>query len=106
MSDSIILFGGTFDPIHKGHLLVAKNALRELKADKVIFIPAKNPRWKVPLECKHRLNMLKLGLEGEKRVEISEIELESKAPVSYSVNTVETYRKKLSFSKDLLLDGI
>ena len=44
MSDSLILFGGTFDPIHKGHLLVAKNALRELKADKVIFIPAKNPR--------------------------------------------------------------
>lgn len=45
------------------------------------------------MESKHRLNMLKLGLEGEKRVEISEIELESKAPVSYSVNTVETYRK-------------
>ena len=105
MSDSIILFGGTFDPIHKGHLLVAKNALRELKADKVIFIPAKNPRWKVPLESKHRLNMLKLGLEGEKRVEISEIELESKAPVSYSVNTVETYRKNFPSAKIYFLMG-
>lgn len=105
MSDSLILFGGTFDPIHKGHLLVAKNALRELKADKVIFIPAKNPRWKVPLESKHRLNMLKLGLEGEKRVEISEIELESKAPVSYSVNTVETYRKNFPSAKIYFLMG-
>lgn len=93
MSQSLVLFGGTFDPIHKGHILVAKNALRELGADKVIFIPAKNPRWKVPLESEHRLNMLKLGLEGEKRMEISTIELESPSPVSYSVDTVEAFRK-------------
>lgn len=105
MSDSFILFGGTFDPIHKGHILVAHNALRELHSDKVIFIPAKNPRWKVPLESEHRLNMLELGLEGEKKFEISKIELESNSPVSYSVNTVEEYRKNFPNSHIYFLMG-
>lgn len=105
MADSFILFGGTFDPIHKGHLLVAHNALRELKSEKVIFVPAKNPRWKVPLESEHRLNMLRLGLEGEKKVEISTIELESKAPVSYSVSTVEQFRRAFPNSNIYFLMG-
>lgn len=105
MSDSFILFGGTFDPIHKGHILVAHNALRELKSEKVIFIPAKNPRWKVPLESEHRLNMLRLGLEGEKKIEISTIELESKAPVSYSVLTVEEFRRNYPNSQIYFLMG-
>ncbi len=93
MPDSFILFGGTFDPIHKGHLLVARNALRELRADRVIFVPAKNPRWKLPSDSRHRLNMLKLGLAGEPRFEISLYEMESKAEVSYSVATVKHYRE-------------
>lgn len=105
MSDSLILFGGTFDPIHKGHILVAKNALKELKADEVIFIPAKNPRWKVPLESEHRLNMLKLGLADEKRMEISTIELESPSPVSYSVDTVEKFSKMYPDQKLYFLMG-
>lgn len=105
MGDSLILFGGTFDPVHKGHLLVAHNALRELSADRVIFIPAKNPRWKVPLESEHRLKMLSLGLQGEKRTEISPIELDSDAPVSYSVNTVESFRKSFPNARIYFLMG-
>ena len=93
MADSFVLFGGTFDPIHKGHLVVARNALRELKAQKVIFVPAKNPRWKLPSDSLHRLNMLKLGLDGERDFEISMYEMDSKTTVSYSVDTVRHYRK-------------
>lgn len=105
MGDSFILFGGTFDPIHKGHLLVARNALRELDADKVIFVPAKNPRWKVPLDSEHRLHMLQLGLEGEKNFEISMCEMESQAPVSYSIDTVRHYRKLYPNSRIYFLMG-
>lgn len=105
MKDSLILFGGTFDPIHKGHLLVARNALKELKASKVIFIPAKNPRWKNPTDSNHRLNMLKLGLMGEKDFEISTVEMDSTAPISYSADTVQYFRSTYPNTKLYFLMG-
>ena len=44
----VILFGGTFDPIHQGHIKIALAAKKQLQADEVIFILSKNPRWKTP----------------------------------------------------------
>ena len=54
----IILFGGSFNPIHFGHLHMAKAAYEAVEADEVIFIPAKKPRWKeAPERDEDRLAM-------------------------------------------------
>ena len=45
----VILFGGTFDPIHQGHIKIALAAKKQIQADEVIFILSKNPRWKTEL---------------------------------------------------------
>lgn len=89
--NKIILYGGSFDPIHLGHLFVAKNALSELKADRVVFIPASAPRWKeLESSSSDRLNMLKLAIEDYKEFEINEIELNSTDEVNYTYNTVKS----------------
>lgn len=86
----IILFGGTFDPIHFGHLKIAAKAYDVLKADQVIFILAKKPRWKTPSSSSEdRLNMLNLALEGYRNFEVSLIEYNSEDEVNYTIDTVE-----------------
>ena len=90
---SIILFGGSFDPIHNGHLAIARFALNHLDGEKVIYIPAKNPRWKQASDIKHRLEMLQIALKDEPNCEISTFEMDQNSPVSYSVITAEYFRK-------------
>lgn len=101
----IILFGGSFDPIHLGHIHIAKSALKEISADKVVFIPAFSPRWKeletTPID---RLNMLKLAIKDYDRFEINTIELDSKEVVNYTYNTVKKI-KELEEAEYYLLIG-
>ncbi len=84
------VFGGTFDPIHIGHLITAQ-AVRELrKLEKIIFIPAFISPHKAEiksLEGKHRLNMLKLAIESSSYFEYSDIELR-RGSVSYTIDTL------------------
>lgn len=91
---SLILFGGSFDPIHNGHLKIAENALKTLDAERVIFVPAKNPRWKEVTDVKHRLVMLNLAIKDYDSFSISNYEIEQDAPVSYSINTARYFREK------------
>lgn len=88
-----IIFGGTFDPIHNGHLRIACAASLKLNAD-VIFVPAKSPRWKEDVtEVKHRLKMLKLALkEAPSGSKISDFEIKSRAEINYSIDTVRYFR--------------
>lgn len=84
-----IIFGGSFDPIHNGHLQIAKKAKDILKADKVIFLIAKHPRWKdVKSEDNHRLEMLKIALKGFSWAEISLVEYNSQADVNYTYDSI------------------
>lgn len=96
MNKNIILFGGSFDPIHNGHIAIARYSLKQFSAEKVIFIPAKNPRWKQASDIKHRLEILKLALAKEPDFEISDFEINQDGPVNYSIDTVrhfhETYK--------------
>ena len=86
------VLGGTFDPIHFGHLRAAEIALQLMSLDRVLFVPAANPPHKQDLgvtDAIHRVGMLEAALEKEKKFEISRAELE---------------RSGLSFTFDTLVD--
>ena len=90
------LFGGSFDPVHNGHIKLAGLAKREFKLDKVVFIPAYNPphkKQKSLASPPRRLRMLSLAIGKRKDFEISRYELNLKKPV-FSYQTVEHFAKK------------
>lgn len=89
------IYGGTFDPVHHGHLITAKYILEERKLDKLIFIPCYISPHKVHKFSSNenqRLEMLKLALENEPKFEISDYELINKE-ISYTVKTLEYLSK-------------
>ena len=94
MTDSIKkigLLGGTFDPVHNGHLNLAEQAQRFFNLEKVVFIPAYRSPHKLALEpvsCEHRLSMLTLALEGLPRFSIDKMEI-NKNEVSYTIETLK-----------------
>ncbi|MDJ1647873.1 nicotinate-nucleotide adenylyltransferase [Mycoplasma phocimorsus] len=87
------LFGGSFDPIHKGHVAIAKRAIADLNLDKLIFIPTYiNPfKNKMPVDPIHRINMIKLCLED--KMEISTFEVDRKGK-SYTFETIKYFKHK------------
>jgi nicotinate-nucleotide adenylyltransferase len=89
------LFGGTFDPPHIGHLLVAQTVCEAENFDKVLFIPAYQPPHKddiTPVD--ERLKMLELAVEGNPNFEISDVELKRKG-VSYTIDTVKFIKEEM-----------
>ena len=101
-----IIFGGTFDPIHNGHLRIANFAAKKFSA-KVIFVPNKSPRWKEPLtDISHRLNMLKIALkEATFEYEISDYEINKSDDINYSIDTVKYFKDKFPNDKLYFLIG-
>ena len=86
---NIVIIGGSFDPIHNGHIYLAKEACKHLNADKCYFLLAKNARWKEhSVDVKHRLKMLKLALKGQNQFKISKIEINSKEKENYTYNSI------------------
>lgn len=86
---NLCLFQGTFNPIHKAHLRVAKYVLENCVVDKLLFIPAYNPPHKDALLIlpEHRLNMVKLAVEDLEKAEVSDIEYQRKG-TSYTYLTI------------------
>lgn len=92
---TIALFGGTFDPIHLGHTTVAADAAQQIRAEKIIFIPAKRSPLKgfsPRAGDEDRLKMIALAIAEEEMFEVSDYELNKPAP-SYTLKTVEKFRK-------------
>ncbi|MDR1606805.1 MAG: nicotinate (nicotinamide) nucleotide adenylyltransferase [Deltaproteobacteria bacterium] len=90
------LFGGTFDPIHFGHLRVAEELFYHLKLAQVLFIPAaQQPHKDIhgPVDFRHRLEMLKLAIEDRPGFSASDIEKDLPRP-SYTVNTIRALKQK------------
>jgi nicotinate-nucleotide adenylyltransferase len=85
------VFGGTFDPVHNGHLAIALAALETLGLDRIIFVPARRSPLKSEepvASSPDRLAMLERAVAGEDRYEISRIEVDRPEP-SYTVDTLE-----------------
>ncbi len=86
----IVVFGGTFDPIHNGHIAIAKCLRDELSADIVLMVPAGQPwlREGPPLaSAQDRLRMVALATEGEDRIEVSDVDVVRQG-TTYSLDTI------------------
>jgi nicotinate-nucleotide adenylyltransferase len=97
------LLGGTFDPIHVGHLTIAEEVRLKLDLNEVLFIPAGQPCLKGERSIapgEHRLEMLKLAIGSNPRFKVSAIELRRAGP-SYSVDTVSALRDELGAEVEL-----
>lgn len=98
----ICIFGGSFDPPHIGHLLVAQTVCEAEKFDKILFIPANRPPHKNNIsEVNDRLAMLNLAVEGNPNFEISDIEIQ-RGGVSYTIDTLKTIRPNIIKEEDEL----
>jgi nicotinate-nucleotide adenylyltransferase len=91
------VLGGTFDPVHRGHLKIAEVATQRLGLNRILFMPAGEPWLKVEKEItssRHRKKMLELAIEGYPDFTISTIELE-RPGATYTVETLEALRADL-----------
>lgn len=89
------LFGGRFDPVHIGHLIVAETARERLELDELWFVPAKAPPHKPTVASpERRLEMVRLAVEGNPSFRVSELELE-RPGTSYTIDTLERVRAEM-----------
>ncbi len=97
------ILGGTFDPVHLGHIMVAEAAKTALELNEVILVPAGQPMSR-PNEnvtpAKHRLAMLQLAAEGSPYLKVSSMEIERKGP-SYTADTIAALKKKSGGGNEL-----
>lgn len=102
------LFGGTFNPVHNGHLRVAEQVLAHIPLDRVLFIPSYLPPHKESRELasvEHRLKMVELACQRNGRFQVCDIEARNPQP-SYSINTLKTLKKIYSGVSFLFIAGI
>ncbi len=89
MAREFTIYGGTFDPVHHGHLIVARHMAEALDVPEITFVPAASPPHKsgARASASDRLDMLRLAVEGEQRLAVSDLELTKTGP-SYTYDTV------------------
>jgi nicotinate-nucleotide adenylyltransferase len=91
---SVGVLGGTFDPVHLGHLALAEEAREALGLERVLFVPAAVPphkRDRTITDAVHRVRMVALAIDGNPTLELSTLEIERPGP-SYTVDTLEALR--------------
>lgn len=91
------VLGGTFDPIHIAHLVIAEESRARLNLDEVRFVPAGSPPHKLNkhiTDVEHRLAMVELAIASNPHFVLSRLDIDRPAP-SYSVDTVESLRREL-----------
>ena len=101
------IYGGTFDPVHLGHLLVAQAAREELGLDRLFFIPAARSPFKAgnqPAPDAVRLQLLRLALAGKTNCEIDEQEIR-RGGISYAVETLRDYAQRFPGTELFYLIG-
>ncbi|MCM8525735.1 MAG: nicotinate-nucleotide adenylyltransferase [Lentisphaeraceae bacterium] len=103
------IFGGTFDPIHFGHLKLAEKVLEEDLADEVMFVPAGKPPHKLfkPISpAEHRLQMVKLVLDEYPDFSVSDYEIVNQRKTSYTINTLRALQAAFPERRFRLMMGM
>lgn len=100
------IFGGSFNPIHYGHLMICEYIKEEMGLDKVIFIPTGNPPHKeIGVSAEDRYEMVKLAISSNPDFEISDIET-TRVKLSYTVDTIRELKKIYKEEKLYFLIGL
>ena len=92
------ILGGSFDPVHRGHLTLARESEKQFQLQKILFIPAYLPPHKIhgaglPVaDARHRARMVELAIQGEPHWELCDLELR-RSGVSYTVETLRELRR-------------
>ena len=103
MAQRVGLYGGSFNPIHHGHLIIARAVAERLRLDRVILLPSARPPHKGDrklLDAPHRAAMVKLAIEGEPLFEFSDFDLTREGP-SYTIDTVTHFGELLGADVEL-----
>ena len=90
------MLGGTFNPVHLGHLIMAQDAIEHFELSKVVFLPCATPPHKSPgtlMAANHRLAMLEAAIEGDLQFEVSDMELQ-RGGVSYTIDSLRVLVKE------------
>ena len=90
------IMGGTFNPVHKGHIAIAEAAQKNYLLDKVIFVPSGNPPHKTDeyiADKEHRFKMVKFAIAGKKNFRISRVEID-RPGYSYAIDTFNDLKKE------------
>ena len=93
-SEAVGVLGGTFDPVHVGHLHVAQGVRRVFRLPRVLLVPCATPSHKSPVEIspsEHRIAMLRLAIAGETGLEVSTLEVD-RGGTSFTIDTLRTLR--------------
>ncbi|HLD35353.1 MAG TPA: nicotinate (nicotinamide) nucleotide adenylyltransferase [Planctomycetota bacterium] len=96
MKRKIIIFGGTFNPIHNAHLRMARHLRRKFKPNKILFIPCHIPyhkNYQGLAEPRHRLNMARLAIVGIRGVEVSDMDIR-RGGRTFSIDTIRALKRK------------
>lgn len=94
-ADRLGILGGTFNPVHIGHLIMAQNALEQFELSRVLFVPSNRPPHKQPpmlADAHHRVAMLELALEDELLFDVCDIEID-RGGVSYTIDTIRHLKR-------------
>jgi len=101
------IFGGTFNPIHYGHLRAAQEVHESLRLNKTLFIPSGRPPFKKPglMSAHHRYKMTEIAIKGNPSFDVTDIEIE-KQGISYSVDTLRMLRNKYKGAEFFFILGV
>lgn len=101
----VVVFGGTFDPVHNGHIAIAKCLRDELGADSVVMVPTGRPwlRPDAPVAApEDRLRMVELAVENEDRIDVSDVDI-VRDKTTYSIDTIQDLRLRYDADCEFIL---
>ena len=100
----IALIGGSFDPVHHGHLIIARNVAERMGIGRVIFLPTASPPHKAARDLadpEHRTRMVQAAIEGEPGFELDETDLNRPGP-TYTLDTIAHFREQVGPAAELI----